>query len=518
MSEKCCVVTVTGVLGCRWKSSSRSKLQTKLVEWLTFAVLVVATILNLMVMYVWIVVENDSLRFNWGFWDTTGNDFDAYSIFLGASILMFTLSFIIATLAILHFILKQQLYIDWFYKILIFVFLVYGLIMLGLTELFYPDAWPHVPLSMKFLAAFFQICAVVVMTFVTWPVAGAFATLKKKGQIIACIVGIVLYCVLLLILYLSPLGINSPCVIDRLPEKPLVIGHRGAEELAPENTLISFQLAAEECSVFGIESDVRISRDGIPYILHDTILTRTTDVKTVFPQNASTESDFFSISDLKRLNAGSWFIEEDPFNMVSTLSAERRDVYRNQTIPTLQEMLNLADSYNLNVIVDARQPLENHPYNTTWFEVILGTFKNTTSISDNELFYWFNPDGNALIALLKNFTNDNIVNKFIDYSFNTIKHNNEERIWTNIWGVNMEWVFSLYWCTATPSITTTWCHRLKSLKEPLWILTPKQYLTIWLIFDFVSVFWVIIIFIIQFRRKRLRRKKRREEETELKSR
>lgn len=52
-------------------------------------------------------------------------------------------------------------------------------------------------------------------------------------------------------------------------------GHRGAPELSPENTIPSF-LEAESAGVDGIELDVQLSADGVPVVLHDARLDRTT--------------------------------------------------------------------------------------------------------------------------------------------------------------------------------------------------------------------------------------------------
>jgi glycerophosphoryl diester phosphodiesterase len=56
------------------------------------------------------------------------------------------------------------------------------------------------------------------------------------------------------------------------PHRPLIVGHRGAKGLAPENTLESFEVAIQH-GVDMIETDVRISKDGHAVILHDEHLT-----------------------------------------------------------------------------------------------------------------------------------------------------------------------------------------------------------------------------------------------------
>jgi glycerophosphoryl diester phosphodiesterase len=78
---------------------------------------------------------------------------------------------------------------------------------------------------------------------------------------------------------------------------PLWMAHRGAGKLAPENTLAAFRLGAG----FGyraFECDVKLSRDGVPFLLHDATLERTTD-------GAGTAGEL-AWSELATLDAGSW--------------------------------------------------------------------------------------------------------------------------------------------------------------------------------------------------------------------
>jgi hypothetical protein len=86
------------------------------------------------------------------------------------------------------------------------------------------------------------------------------------------------------ILWIAPL-IFPPDSIFRgdLPPKPLIIAHRGASMVAPENTISSFILAAG-LGVYGLETDIHISNDGQPFLLHDDTFVRTTDVEERFPE------------------------------------------------------------------------------------------------------------------------------------------------------------------------------------------------------------------------------------------
>ena len=58
--------------------------------------------------------------------------------------------------------------------------------------------------------------------------------------------------------------------------RPLILGHRGAAGEAPENTLLSFELALKQGADI-LESDVHLTRDGVPVLCHDARLDRTTN-------------------------------------------------------------------------------------------------------------------------------------------------------------------------------------------------------------------------------------------------
>jgi glycerophosphoryl diester phosphodiesterase len=62
------------------------------------------------------------------------------------------------------------------------------------------------------------------------------------------------------------------------PDARLVIGHRGARLDAPENTLPAFRLALAQ-GADALELDVRVTADGVPVVLHDATLDRTTDLR-----------------------------------------------------------------------------------------------------------------------------------------------------------------------------------------------------------------------------------------------
>ncbi|MCM3626938.1 glycerophosphodiester phosphodiesterase [Paenibacillus glycanilyticus] len=79
---------------------------------------------------------------------------------------------------------------------------------------------------------------------------------------------------------------------------PIIIGHRGAAGEAPENTLASFKLAAEQGSHM-VELDIHLSKDGKLIVCHDDTLDRTTNYSGAI---RSLHSD-----EIREADAGSWF-------------------------------------------------------------------------------------------------------------------------------------------------------------------------------------------------------------------
>jgi glycerophosphoryl diester phosphodiesterase len=95
------------------------------------------------------------------------------------------------------------------------------------------------------------------------------------------------------------------------------VAHRGASAYAPEHTLAAYRLAIEQGADF-VEQDLAVTRDGVLICLHDASLERTTDVEQVFPDRATEVviegeqrkvwlANDFTLAEIKRLDAGSWF-------------------------------------------------------------------------------------------------------------------------------------------------------------------------------------------------------------------
>ncbi len=112
--------------------------------------------------------------------------------------------------------------------------------------------------------------------------------------------------------------------ISALPNWPYPrwIAHRGAGTLAPENTLAAFRLgAAHGYRMF--ECDVKLSRDGLPFLLHDDTLTRT--ARPLHTQHtpdlqASAVAGDFPWHTLSQLDAGGWHSSAYAAEPLSTLA------------------------------------------------------------------------------------------------------------------------------------------------------------------------------------------------------
>lgn len=139
--------------------------------------------------------------------------------------------------------------------------------------------------------------------------------------------------------------------------KVLVIAHRGARSVAPENTLASAR-AAWELGADGWEFDVQATRDGELVLMHDETLVRTTDAREAFPSRAPWLVGGFALDEVRRLDAGSWFVAEDPFGTLASGEAlpERAAQFRGERVPTLAEALLLTRDLGLLANIELKAP------------------------------------------------------------------------------------------------------------------------------------------------------------------
>lgn len=109
---------------------------------------------------------------------------------------------------------------------------------------------------------------------------------------------------------------------------PRWIAHRGAGQLAPENTLAAFRLGASHGYCM-FECDVKLSNDGVPFLLHDDSLTRTTNVTEKLGTDGDVIGGNHPWGVLAQLDAGSWHSRRFAGEPLPTLEAIARYCLRN---------------------------------------------------------------------------------------------------------------------------------------------------------------------------------------------
>ncbi len=288
----------------------------------------------------------------------------------------------------------------------------------------------------------------------------------------------------LLILWLIPV-VCTPGNVTRgvLPEKPRLIAHRGAATLASENTLASMQAAADR-GVYGLETDISVSTDGVLFLMHDSTLARTTDVAQVFPGRENNPAETFTWDELSQLNAGSWF--------------DGRAIFSGEPIPTLEAMLKVVRENNLYFIYDLRIPSAGHSYADQALDLCLEEVK-ASGMADHT-WALAKPDEidqvrstlpDAILTAGIGY-NDNppspetlvadgyrVVNSVYSLSNRRIQAYQEAGLWVNLWVVDEAWQYSRLWLAGANSVTSNYVQTFAAMSHPVAAITYPVYLAIW---------------------------------------
>ncbi|MEW5722963.1 MAG: glycerophosphodiester phosphodiesterase family protein [Thermodesulfobacteriota bacterium] len=174
---------------------------------------------------------------------------------------------------------------------------------------------------------------------------------------------------------------------------PLIIAHRGARSLAPENTLA----AARKALAAGAdmwELDLQLSTDGALVVVHDRTLERTTNAPQVkaFASRTPWPVDGFTLAELKSLDFGSWFIHTDPFGRLAAgeISPAEARTYAGLTLPTLEEALLFSRENRLPLNVEIKD-LAGRPGHETVVEQTVRLIE-ALEMTDLVLVSSFNPE------------------------------------------------------------------------------------------------------------------------------
>ncbi|WP_025899490.1 glycerophosphoryl diester phosphodiesterase [Sneathiella glossodoripedis] len=174
---------------------------------------------------------------------------------------------------------------------------------------------------------------------------------------------------------------------------PRIIAHRGASGLAPENTLAAIDLAAK-LGIRSVEIDVMITADNQCVICHDHNVRRCT--------NGEGKVRLKTLSEIKELDAGSWFSSE----------------FKGEKIPTLSEAMKLIAEREMSVNLEIK-PLDGWQVPTA--EIVCAELKRLQSQLPPLLISSFNIESLQVVNKL-------LPDVPIGYLSDTLPHNWKERL------------------------------------------------------------------------------------------
>lgn len=148
-----------------------------------------------------------------------------------------------------------------------------------------------------------------------------------------------------------------------------------------------------------------MSRDGVPVVIHDSSLERTSNAKSLYREIGvqSLEVSDWTLAQLKTLDVGSWFLAADPFATIAGKIVSPEEIRRGlpEKIMTLQEVLlhpALRD-LPINVEIKDHKGKEQHKQVT---ETVMQVIQQTGSV-ERVLISSFNHD---YLVLAKSFAKE----------------------------------------------------------------------------------------------------------------
>nr|XP_009861753.2 glycerophosphodiester phosphodiesterase domain-containing protein 5-like [Ciona intestinalis] len=300
---------------------------------------------------------------------------------------------------------------------------------------------------------------------------------------------------------------RSPCVSDVAVNrtKPLIFGHKGFPMIAPENTELSFQLSLEY--VDGFETDVAVSYDGVPFLIHDRTLKRTSNVEDVFPDRKHERAEMFTWGELQKLDVGTWFIRDHPYHIFpSNYPEEIRQRIKQQKLMSLNQLAVLAAEHGKYMIFDLRMPPMGHPHAYNYIHVIIDAVLSS-GIKQSQVFWVLGPYADYVTSKAPGF---NLVygakvNHFSKYTmsglileYNTVSgeeiqsYKEKQNMDVILYTSSTEWTFSLAWCQGAFAYISDDPKIHSQLNKPIFLFTVREYNNIWRV---CFIFCCICIFL-----------------------
>ncbi len=158
-----------------------------------------------------------------------------------------------------------------------------------------------------------------------------------------------LFIVLIIIYLTSCKEVSNQDKLQNMVIENAVIAHRGMPRHAPEETAPSYWLAKKLGADY-LEADLQRTKDGIIICLHDNNLKRTTNIEEVYPDRSDDPVSMFTLAELKKLDAGSWFNKTNP--------DFARPSFNGLHIITLTELIDIAeaDHGNIGLYLETKNP------------------------------------------------------------------------------------------------------------------------------------------------------------------
>jgi glycerophosphoryl diester phosphodiesterase len=138
----------------------------------------------------------------------------------------------------------------------------------------------------------------------------------------------------------------------------LISAHRGARSTHPENTLRALVASIGRCDF--IEIDVQLSSDGVPVIMHDDTLERTTNVRELDKYKSREPYNVydFSYEELAELDYGTWFYKTDPFEEIKKGNVDT-NIKQYEPLFTLNDLLSFIKRNQVFVNIEIKDMHEN---------------------------------------------------------------------------------------------------------------------------------------------------------------
>ena len=406
------------------------------------------------------------------------------------------------------------------HKILpIILIIIYNLLIIVLLDLL--EEYANVIFqSLEFYSFFIFLGLDIVLIMFLYPLLKIIPQLKgnlsnkyikadrKRIILLTCIIGgyIVTYAIPFII-------IPSNVLYYDLPPKPELIAHRGASHLAPENTIEAGEAALSYNLVVGWEVDIQISYDGVPFLMHDDTLTRTTNVSEHFPNRRDDKAYTFNISELRELDAGSWFVDDDPFGVITNgiVSKASAEAFRGIKIPTFEEVLNFTRDNGYLLDFDEYRPPEGHPYHDDFYEILLNmTIESCMDLSkvmirtgNSEWLEMINnsgpeiqlgwPGSPSVQEFQSSTTNYTYINTGDGYSNEEYRTLKTADIDIMVWTIESIERFYQLWCLGVNWVKTNSPYKFNDLESNFLFFPIIPYITIWTAICIVALCSIDII-------------------------